>query len=134
MLMTKLGGTVGYCEIRLGGQRKQLVVLAGLPMEFRSFCQLAGSMLSGCGIYNYAIEAEVLNLWDELGYQELNSEPPYDATKMMDWEFTPSVRKNYYHWMELLKNSQGEDGEKADFRPMLAEIGRRYAEGMITRG
>lgn len=136
MLMTKLGGTVGYCEIKLGGQRRKLVVLAGHPMEFRSFCQLAAVMLSGCTIYNHAIESDTLNLWDELGYQELNQIPPVTEVQVSydHWEFTPSTRKNFYHWLELLKNSQGEDATKADFRPMLEEISRRYAEGMITRG
>lgn len=136
MLMTKLGGTVGYCEVRLGGQRRKLVVLAGHPMEFRSFCQLAAVMLSGCTIYNHAIESDTLNLWDELGYQNLNQVPvvPLKASEWSEWEFTPSTRKNFYHLLDLLKKSQGEDAATADFRPMLEEISRRYAEGMITRG
>ena len=136
MLMTKLGGTVGYCEIRLGGQRRKLVVLAGHPMEFRSFCQLATVMLSGCTIYNHSIESDTLNLWDELGYQDLNQVPAMVEvqTSYDDWEFAPVPRKNFYHLLELLKKSQGEDATTADFRPMLEEIGRRYAEGMVTRG
>jgi len=134
--MTKLGGTVGYCEIRLGGQRRKLVVLAGHPMEFRSFCQLATVMLSGSTIYNNAIESDTLNLWDELGYQSLNQVPAMVEvqTSYDDWEFAPVPRKNFYHLLGLLKKSQGEDSTTADFRPMLEEIGRRYAEGMVTRG
>ena len=136
MLMTKLGGTVGYCEVRLGGQRRKLVVLAGHPLEFRSFCQLAANMLAGSLAYNHSIESDILNLWDELGYQELNKIPPLIEvqTSYDDWEFAPNTRKNFYHLLELLRNSQGEDVATADFRPMLEEIGRRYAEGMITRG
>jgi hypothetical protein len=135
MLMTKLGGTVGYCEIRLGGQRRKLVVVAGHPMEFRSFCQLAAVMLSGCTVYNFSIECDILNLWDELGYQNLNQVPAITVSTC-EWEFAPvqPARKNFYHLLELLKKSQGEDAAKADFRPMLEEIGRRYAEGMVTRG
>lgn len=136
MLMTKLGGTVGYCEVKLGGQRRKLVLLAGHPMEFRSFCQLAAVMLSGCTIYNHAIESDTLNLWDELGYQSLNTTPVYDPKAYSDWEFAPSpgTRKVFYTLLDLLRNSQGEDATKADFLPILEEIGRRYAEGMITRG
>jgi hypothetical protein len=134
MLMTKLGGTVGYCEVRLGGQSRKLVVLAGHPMEFRSFCQLVTSMLSDCTHYNHSIESDVLNLWDELGYQNLNSQPIYEQKVDLVWGFEPMVRKNYYNLLTLLRSSQGEDASKADFRPLMEEIGRRYADGMITRG
>ena len=135
MLMTKLGGTVGYCEVRLGGQRRHLVIVAGHPMEFRSFCQLAAVLISGCIIYNHAIEAEILNLWDELGYQELNQIAPMVEVQVSydDWEFTPGPRKNFYHLLNLLKNSQGEYTTTTDFRPMLAEIGRRHTEAMLSR-
>jgi len=134
MLMTKLGGTVGYCEVRLGGQRRKLVVLAGFPMEFRSFCQLSAAMLSGCTIYNHSIESDTLNLWDELGYQDLNQIKPVEVqTSYDDWEFVPSTRKNFNHLLELLRNSQGEYTTTTDFRPMLEEIGRRYAEAMLSR-
>lgn len=103
-------------------------------MEFRSFCQLSTVMLSGCTIYNHTIESDTLNLWDELGYQDLNQTKAIELRAYSDWEFAPSTRNNFYHLLELLKKSQGEDATKADFRPMLEEIGRRYAEGMITRG
>lgn len=136
MLMTKLGGTVGYCEVKLGGQRRKLVVLAGHPIEFRTFCQLSAVLLSGCMVYQAEIEAEVLNLWDELGYQELTRPPARlfnGAEAYDDFGFTPSIRKNFHHLMELLRNSQGEYTTTTDFRPMLEEIGRRYAEAMLSR-
>jgi hypothetical protein len=134
MLLTKLGGTVGYCEVKLDGELRRLVVLAGFPIGFKTFCQLATIHLSECEAYYSSIEAEVLNLWDELGYQSLNQNAPVEVQCSYDhWQFEPSNKSNVSHLLDLFMRSQGEDTTKTDFLPLMAEIGRRVSDS-ITRG
>lgn len=130
MLMTTLSGGASYCEINLHGKPRRVVVLAGFPIEFRTFCQIATGFLAGSiSAYQNSIDESLAAFWEELGRPgELKDDPNIKIIAATPYLFDcfqsgAVSRPNYYQMIALLQKSQDiVDGKKANFIPMLAEI------------
>ena len=131
ILMTTLSGGASYCEFTLNHKPRRVVVLAGHPIEFKTFCLIAtGFMAGSTSAYQYHIDEALVKFWEELGRP---GKYPQDAVQHGDafgfFEAGTVSKPHYYMMINLLSKAAepGSDGKKANYLPLLAEISRLAA-------
>lgn len=71
LILSKLSGGVGYCEIEIDNKLKKVVILGGTPVDFRIFNMVALTHITG-GVYNYIdrMNSDILAFWELIGYTD----------------------------------------------------------------
>lgn len=125
IMISTLGG-VGYCELMVDGVQTRVVIVGGLPVEFRVFCMLCMFHVTG-GVYAYyeQMNVDILAFWKKINFEVKPTQPTPKADDLWG-TFLLIANQRTDAVNSAIKALVGDSSnELADLRPILEEVSQR---------
>ena len=133
IVISTLGG-IGYCELMVDGVPTRVVIVGGMPVEFRIFCMLCVFHITG-GVYAYyeKMNTDINDFWAKINY-ERKSELTKSSVDGKWGEFLLISDRNTAAVNAAIAALVGdEQNGLTDLRPILEEISQRVIGDIDAR-
>ena len=122
--MSKLAASIEYCQVKVGKKNYQVLVVNGIPFEYRMFCSLMICKLGGDIVLNLraTLNYQINEFWHTIGY--IPAGDPVLYAHLSSWQalqdFSAAIAK--------VNGNTDDVFESADYLELMKSVSRMMHE------